>query len=168
MLIREPFLSEFDREMAATRKTLERVPDEKWDWKPHPRSNTMGWLASHVANMTLWTIMTFDRNELDVNPAGGQPPYTPPANRADLLATFDRQLADGRARLAAADDKTLMEDWTLLARGQKIFTMPRVSVLRGFVLNHMYHHRGQLTVYLRLNDVPVPALYGPSADEGGF
>jgi uncharacterized damage-inducible protein DinB len=168
MLIREPFLSEFDREMANTRKTLERVPDDKWDWKPHPKSNTMGWLASHVGNMTLWAKMTFDVNELDVNPVGGQPPYNPPANSKDLLATFDRQLAEARARLAAADDKTMLEDWTLLARGQKIFTMPRAAVLRGFVMNHMYHHRGQLTVYLRLNNIPVPALFGPSADETGF
>ena len=168
MLIREAFLSEFDHEMANTRKTLERVPDEKWDWKPHPKSGTMGWLAAHVANMTLWAKMTFDVNELDVNPAGGQPPYLPPKNRAEMLETFDRQLADARSRLAAAEDAAMMESWTLLAHGQKIFSMPRVAVLRGFVMNHMIHHRAQLTVYLRLNDIPVPALYGPSGDEGGF
>jgi uncharacterized damage-inducible protein DinB len=168
MLIRESFLPEFDREMANTRKTLERVPDDRWDWKPHPKSATMGWLAGHVANMTLWASMIFDRSELDVNPAGGQPPYTPPKNRAEVLAVFDKQLGEARAKLATADDKAMTEEWTLLAGGQKIFSMPRAAVLRSFVMNHMIHHRAQLTVYLRLNDIPVPALYGPSADEGGF
>jgi uncharacterized damage-inducible protein DinB len=165
MLIREPFLSEFDREMANTRKTLERVPDDKWDWKPHPKSGTMGWLAAHVGNMTLWAKMTFDVNDLDV---AAPSDYKGPKNRSELLAAFDKQLAEARTRLAAAEDSTMMENWTLRAGPQVIFTMPRAAVLRGFVMNHMIHHRAQLTVYLRLNDLPVPALYGPSGDEGGF
>src|SRR3954453_8069514 len=168
MHIRDSFLGEFDREMANTRKTLERVPDEKWDWKPHPKSGTMGWLAAHVGGMTEWTIMTFDRSELDINPAGEKPSFTPPKNRSELLAKFDKDLVQARQRLAAAEDSAMMANWTLLAGGQTIFSMPRVAVLRGFVMNHMIHHRAQLTVYLRLNDIPVPALYGPSGDEGGF
>src|SRR5690349_13421294 len=165
MHIREPLLSEFDREMANTRKTLERVPDEKWDWKPHPKSGTMGWLAVHVGQMLMWARMTFDVNELDLK---GSFDYTPPKNRAEMLAAFDKELTESRSRLAAAENSTMMENWTLRAGDQKIFSMSRAAVLRGFVLNHMIHHRAQLTVYLRMNDIPVPALYGPSGDEGGF
>jgi len=128
----------------------------------------MGWLAAHVGDMAKWTAMTFDHNELDINPAGGEPPAARPKNRAELLAKFDKDVAEGRAKLSAADDRAMMENWTLKARGQTIFSMPRASVLRGFVMNHMIHHRAQLTVYLRMNDIPVPALYGPSGDEGGF
>lgn len=154
--------------MANTRKTLERVPDERWDWKPHAKSGTMGWLASHVSNMPLWASMTLEKNELDLNPAGGQPAWTPPRNRGEMLAAFDKQVVDARAKLASADDSAMMATWSLLNGGQTIFSMPRVAVLRSFVMNHMIHHRAQLTVYLRLNDIPVPALYGPSGDESGF
>jgi uncharacterized damage-inducible protein DinB len=169
MPIRDSLLPEFDREMANTRKTLERVPDEKWDWKPHPKSGTMGWLASHVSNMPLWTTMTLSNNELDINPPGGsQQSWTPPKNRQEMLNAFDQQLMEARGKLASAEDSAMMATWSLLNGGQTIFSMPRVAVLRSFVMNHMIHHRAQLTVYLRLNDVPVPALYGPSGDEGGF
>src|SRR5689334_22458911 len=119
MHIREPFLAEFDREMANTRKTLERVPDEKWDWKPHPKSGTMGWLAVHVGQMLMWARMTFDVDELDLR---GKWDYTPPKNRSEMLARFDQDLAEARSRLAAAEDKTLMENWTLRAGDQTIFT----------------------------------------------
>jgi len=169
MPMNQAFLAEFDREMTNTRKTLERVPENKFTWKPHPKSGEMIWLAGHVANIPSWVAMTFDREELDIAPVG-QPPLKnePPKNRGELLAGFDRNVVAGRAALEKAGDDQMMKPWTLLAGGNKIFTMPKAAVLRNFVMNHLIHHRAQLTVYLRLNDVPVPALYGPSADEESF
>ncbi len=169
MALNEALLPEFDLEMANTRKTLERVPDEKLGWKPHEKSGTMGWLAGHVANIPSWPVMTIGQDALDVAPKGGPAPQaSPPTTRKALLEAFDKNAADGRIALAKATDKQLMDPWTLLAGGQKVFTLPRIAVLRSFVMNHLIHHRAQLTVYLRLNNIPVPALYGPSADEGKF
>jgi len=169
MPISQSFLPEFDQEMANTRKTLERVPDGKFGWKPHDKSGTMGWLAAHVATLPGWIPITFGQDSLDVNPPGG-PSFQLPKieNRAGLLAIFDKNVSEARKTLVAASDEQMMKPWTLLSGGNTIFTIPKVGVLRSFVLNHLIHHRAQLTVYLRLNDVPVPALYGPSADEGGF
>jgi uncharacterized damage-inducible protein DinB len=160
------FLPEFDQESANTRKTLERVPDDKWDWKPHVKSGTLGWLAGHVATLNDWTATTIKTDQLDFAPVNG-PQYQPPStrNRKELLASFDKCTADARAAIAAASDESLMKPWTLLMGGQVLFTMPRVAVLRGFCFNHLIHHRGQLTMYLRTLDIPLPALYGPSADE---
>ncbi len=169
MALNEAFLPEFDHEMDNTRRTLERVPDEKFGWKPHEKSGTMGWLAAHVAGIPSWPVMTITKDSLDIAPKDGAPPQPPaPSTRKALLEAFEKNAADGRAALAKATDQQLMGPWTLLAGGEKVFTMPRVAVLRSFVMNHLIHHRAQLTVYLRLNNIPVPALYGPSADENKF
>ena len=166
MKISESLLPEFDQEMANTRRTLERVPEDKFDFTPHPKSLTMRWLAGHVANLAGWAVMAIHRDGIDVAPKDGPPPRTPePESRAALLEMFDKNVAEARAAIAGATDEKLLENWSLLASGQAILTLPRVAVLRGFVMNHLIHYRAQLCVYLRLNDVPVPALYGPSADE---
>jgi len=163
----EGLLPEFDQEMAGTRECLERVPDSKFDWKPHPKSMTLCQLALHVALFPNWMPGILEKTTFDYAPVGG-PPYQPPtvSSRAELLEIFDRDLAKAREALKAASDADLMATWTLLAGGKTVFAMPRIAVLRSMVLNHMIHHRAQLLVYLRLNDVPVPGLYGPSADEG--
>ena len=170
MGISQSLLPEFDQEAANTRRTLERVPDERLDWKPHPKSWSMAALASHVANLPQWATMTLHTSSLDLNPPGGGEPVRQPVatSRQELLGLFDRNLAAAREAIAGASDEHWMESWTLLNGGHAIFSMPKVAVLRSFVLNHVVHHRGQLTVYLRLNDIPVPALYGPSADETGM
>jgi uncharacterized damage-inducible protein DinB len=166
MAINRALLSEFDYEMANTRKTLERVPEDKFDWKPHDRSMTMGGLASHLANIPTWAARAINHDSFDMAPEGAPPPRaTQAASRAELLETFDKNVADARAALAEATDEHLRTQWSLLSGGQTVMQLPRVVVLRSFVMNHQIHHRGQLSVYLRLNDVPVPALYGPSADE---
>lgn len=166
MSIAQSLLPEFDQEMANTRKVLERVPDEKWNWKPHEKSGTTGWLAGHVATIPEWLTVTLNTESLDYAPVGG-PSYTPPKteNRAQSLAVFDKCSSEARAALNAATDQDLAKGWTLLAGGQEIFTMPRIACIRGMILNHLIHHRAQLTVYLRLLNVAVPGLYGPSADE---
>ena len=166
MSIAQTLLPEFDQEMANTRKVLERVPDDKWGWKPHEKSGTVGWLAGHVATLPGWTTMTIKTEELDYAPVNG-PSYQPPKieNRKDLLAVFDKESAEARAALASASDAELMKGWKLLAGGKEIFTMPRVACIRGMVMNHLIHHRAQLGVYFRLLDIAVPGLYGPSADE---
>lgn len=167
MTIGQSMLPEFDQEMQNTRKTLERIPEDKWNWKPHDKSGTVGWLASHIATLPGWLAMTINTEQLDYAPVNG-PAYQPPKieNRKELLAIFDKECAGGRAALAAVSDQDLMKGWTLLAGGKTIFTMPRIACIRGFVMNHLIHHRAQLGVYFRLLGVPVPALYGPSADEG--
>jgi uncharacterized damage-inducible protein DinB len=168
MALSETLLPEFDHEMAGTRKSLERVPDDKFDWKPHPKSMTMRQLTVHLVLFPSWMVDTLEKKSFDYAPVGG-PPYQPPAinSRKELLEVFDRDVAKARERLKAASDAQLMETWSLLAGGKTIFSMPRVAVLRSMIMNHMIHHRAQLGVYLRLNDLPVPALYGPSADEQG-
>ncbi len=169
MKLSEIFLGEFDQEMANTRKTLERVPDDKLGWKPHEKSGTMGWLAGHVSNIPSWAAMTMEHSEFDIAPQGAPPPQALPASsRKELLENFEKNVAAARTAIAAASDEHLMKPWTLLHGGQKVFSIPRSAVLRSFVLNHLIHHRAQLGVYLRLNNIPVPALYGPSADEGAF
>jgi uncharacterized damage-inducible protein DinB len=162
-------LPEFDHEMAGTRKTLERIPDDKFDWKPHEKSWAMGGLATHVATLPHWAVMTVEHESVDINPPNGEPYRNPELHsREELLAEFDKNVAAARAAIAGASDEDLMRSWTLLSGGQAILTMSRAAVLRTWVMNHNIHHRAQLSVYLRLNDIPVPALYGPSADEGGM
>ena len=167
MTIGQMMLGEFDQEMQNTRKTLERCPDEKWNWKPHEKSGTVGWLAGHIATMPGWTAVTLTTDQLDYAPVDG-PAYQPPKtdNSKELLAVFDKSVAEGRAALASVSDQEIMKPWKLLAGGEEIFTMPRVACLRGMIFNHIIHHRAQLTVYYRLLGIPVPGLYGPSADEG--
>lgn len=166
MTIAQSMLSEFDQEMQNTRKTLERVPDDKWNWKPHEKSGTLGWLSGHVASLPGWLTMTLNTEQFDYAPVSG-PSYQPPKieNRKDALAAFDKESAEARAALAKASDQDMMATWSLLAGGKEVFSMPRVAVIRGVVMNHLIHHRAQLGVYFRLVGVPVPGLYGPSADE---
>ncbi len=169
MPINQAFLPEFDHEMATTRKALERVPEDKFDWAPHPKSMKMGALAAHLAHMPGWVKETVEKDVLDIAPDGKPVAMPQPRNRQELLALFDKNVAAGRAALVSAnDDAHWMKTWALQATGKTMFSMPRVAVLRTFVLNHSIHHRAQLGVYLRLNNVPVPATYGPSADEQTF
>lgn len=162
----EGLLPEFDAEMKNTRKTIERVPEEKFGWKPHAKSGTMGWLASHLARLPSWAIMTIEEDSLDIAPAGGPTLQAPSLeSRQAILAEFDKNVAAAREAIAGASDEHLRKTWTLFKGGEKLFGLPRIACLRGFVLNHVIHHRAQMGVYLRLNDIPVPAIYGPSADE---
>jgi uncharacterized damage-inducible protein DinB len=166
MGIRDAFLPEFDHETANTRKTIERIPADKLDWRPHERSMTFEGLATHLANMPRWAVMTVHEDKFDIAPEGEDPTREEPVGSVEkALGMFDRNVAAARAAIAGSDDERLRAPWSLLSGGTTLFTMPRIAVLRGMIMNHLIHHRGQLTVYLRLNDVPVPALYGPSADE---
>lgn len=167
MSLATSLLPEFDQEMANLRKTLERIPDGKLGWKPHKKSMSLGGLATHLATMLTWVNYTIEASELDLAPPG-KPPYKAEelATRAAILAAFDKNAAAARKAIEGASDAKLKGMWTLLAGGKKLFSLPRIACLRSFTMNHMIHHRGQLSVYLRLLDVPVPALYGPSADEG--
>ncbi len=162
MSISAALLPEFDNEMATTRKTLERVPVEKFGWKPHEKSMSLGQLSSHLAEMPGWGISGLTMDSLDM---GNYKPWQA-ASQAELLAKFDQNVAGARAAIAGADDAKFMSNWSLLAGGKTLMTMPKVAVVRVFVMNHIIHHRGQLSVYLRLNNISVPSIYGPSADEG--
>lgn len=169
MALRDALLPEFDHEMANTRKTLERVPDDRLDWKPHTKSTAMGGLATHLSNLPTWTNYTINDDSLDLAPGGKPLPPAPPVkSRTELLAIFDSNVAKARAAITAASDEDLFKPWTLMNNGNPILTMLKVAVLRSFVMNHTIHHRAQLGVYLRLNDIPVPSIYGPSADENPF
>jgi len=169
MSIAESLLPEFDHEMDNTRRTLERVPEARFQWKPHPRSGTLGWLATHLAELPAWAINTIEQDSLDISPGGRPPQLVQSAvTLSEVLEAFERNRVRARATIAGASDAVLFQPWTLLNNGRIVFAMPRAAVLRGQIFNHLVHHRGQLTVYLRLNDVPVPDLYGPSADEGSM
>jgi uncharacterized damage-inducible protein DinB len=166
MSISDVLLPEFDQEMSTTRRLLERVPTEKFGWKPHDKSMEMGRLAGHLATLPGWTGVTLNTAELDFASGAYNPPK--PTTNEELVAIFDDEVAKARAALAATKDETFFEPWTLRNGDHKIFTLPKAAVMRTFVLSHIVHHRGQLSVYLRLNDIPVPSIYGPSADEGGM
>jgi len=165
--IAQSLLGEFDHEMANTRTLLERVPENNPEFKPHPKSMTLSRLAGHVAEIPMWAAMTLERDEIDVAPAGGSE-FQPGVmkSRQETLATFDDLTKKARAALAATTDDRMMKTWTLKNAGQQVMAMPRVAVFRSFVMNHMIHHRAQLGVYLRMNNVPLPSMYGPTADEG--
>lgn len=166
-MINQALLPEFDMEMANTRKALERVPNDKLAWKPHEKSMTMGRLAGHLAELPGWGMATMSNDTLDIAPPGAPPQQGLTAkSRQDALDIFDKNVAAARAAIAGASDELLMKPWSLLKGGRTLMTMPKLAVLRSFVMNHMIHHRAQLGVFLRLNNIPVPAIYGPSADEG--
>ncbi|HEY6251048.1 MAG TPA: DinB family protein [Candidatus Angelobacter sp.] len=163
MPLNQAILPEFDQEMANTRKSLERIPDGKFDWKPHAKSMTLGGLATHLSTINHWADAIIGQDSFDV---GAAPPQPALESRAAVLETFDKNTAAARKAIAGATDEQLMKPWSLKKEGQAIFTLPRMGVVRSFILNHTIHHRAQLGVYLRLNDIPVPSIYGPSADEG--
>jgi uncharacterized damage-inducible protein DinB len=163
MLI-DALLPEFDREMALTRRALERVPDGQFEWRPHPSSVTLGRLAEHLTEMPLWAMTTMAQGELDG--AQQRPPgYKSPSTRAEVLAQFDSHLKTARTHLTNKTDAEFAALWTLKNGSKEVFTAPKATVMRNFVLNHMIHHRGQLMVYYRMLEVPVPSNYGPSGDE---
>ena len=155
-------LPEFDQEMANTRKALERVPDDELSFKPHQKSYSLLELASHVANIPTWTSVTLTTTELDLDEPFDR---TLPTDRAGVLAQFDEAVSAARSTLEETSAEDMLVDWTLRSGDQVWFTLPRAAVFRSFVMSHLIHHRAQLTVYLRLLDVPVPGMYGPSADE---
>lgn len=164
----ETILPEFDQEMANTRKVLERIPEDKWDWRAHPKSNTIGWNANHLAEIPGWVAGTLAATSWDIAPVGGERYQSPKlSTRQAVLDLFDRNVAAARTALATATDEMMAQSWSLLEGGKPLFKMPRTAVIRSFVLNHLIHHRAHLCVYLRLNDVPVPGMYGPSGDEPG-
>ena len=162
-LLKDALLVEYDHETATTRKLLERIPDDRLAFLPHARSMTLGSLATHLATIPLWadTVLNAFSFYLDAMPA--RPDAKPTS--ADILRTFDETSSKARSWMDRTDAE-LVAPWTLKRGDQDLFTLPRVAAFRTFVLNHLIHHRGQLSVYLRLNDVPIPAMYGPSADEG--
>ena len=168
MKLGESMLPEFDHEMANARKTLERVPVSKFDWKPHEKSMPMGRLASHVAEIPGWVGAILESDSFDTNPPGGKSGYQAlqVTSNEELLGTFDKNIAAARAAIAGTEDAKMMQKWSLLSGGKTVFSMPKIAVMRSFIMNHLIHHRAQLGVYLRLNGVPVPSIYGPSADEG--
>ncbi len=169
MLMTELFLGELEREAAATRRVLERVPEGRGDYKPHERSMPLGRLATLVATMPGWVAMTVNQDELDLSPVGGAGYQQPELRtRRELVEALDANVAKAREALAATTDAHLMTPWKLKVAGAVVSEQPRHIVLRDSVFNHLAHHRGQLTVYLRLNEAPVPAIYGPSADESGW
>jgi uncharacterized damage-inducible protein DinB len=161
MALKDTLLPEFDQEIATTRLMLERVPAASAAWRPHPKSETLGNLAVHVANLAAWPVMTLSAPELDLAVAPTPAPFT---TVAALLAVFDANAAASRAALALASDADFAEPWSLRMGPQVILTLPRSVVVRSFALNHLIHHRAQLGVYLRLRDVPLPPSYGPTAD----
>lgn len=166
MSISQAILPEFDSEMATTRRLMERAPADKGAWKPHPKSYALGDLLTHLSNLPGWTVVTLQETELDVNPPDGPAWKSPPyESLAGCLAAFDANVAAARAAIEKATDEDYMVTWSLKNGGQTVLSMPRVVCVRAFVLNHLIHHRGQLSVYLRLNDVPLPQIYGPTADE---
>lgn len=165
MTIVDTLLAEFDLEMAATRRVLALLPDASAEWKPHPKSYSLSQLAMHLTDFGRWGSPIMMTDELDL----GRPDMTaaqsaPFSGMVSLLETFDRHVAEFRAQVASASDDAMHAMWTLKDGERRLFTMPRVALLRSAVLNHMIHHRGQMTVYLRLLDIPLPDVYGPTAD----
>ena len=165
MPIADMLISELEREAKTTRRVLERVPDAKLTWKPHVKSMTLGRLAQHVATIPGNMSGMARHDGYDVEKFSEPPALETTAN---ILAAFDASVAQAKADLAATDDAAMMVNWSFNMGGHPIMTVPRIGVYRSILLNHLYHHRGQLTVYLRLLDVPVPSIYGPSADENPF
>ena len=163
MSISQTLLPEFDQEMATTRKALERAPNDKFDYKPHPKSMTLVRLVSHLCHLPWWAVVTIKHDRLDL---AAMPPNAPVTSVEDALAEFDKNVAEAREAIADCSDEEWMHPWTLAMGEKALFTLPKVAVVRTFVMSHNVHHRAQLGVYLRLNDIPVPSVYGPSADEG--
>lgn len=167
MPINQSFLGELEREVQVTRKVIERIPDDKLGWKPHEKSMTAGSLASHIAEMYSWGTVTMKVDELDLAPVDG-PKWEPFQGKstAEIVTRLEANFTAAKEAISSAtDDQDWMKMWTLKMGGQIMFSMPRVACMRGMIMNHIVHHRGQLSVYLRMLDIAVPSIYGPSADE---
>lgn len=165
MALADTLLPEFDNEMAVTRRVLERAPETAFSWRPHEKSFTLGGLCTHLANLPSWGVAILGADSFDM--VRDAPPRAAAQTAvADMLATFDNFVKDARAKLAAASDAELLAPWSLKRDGEVIISMPRMAALRSFTISHLIHHRGQLSVYLRLQNVPLPPIYGPTADEG--
>jgi len=167
MAIKEALLPEYDHEMKTARRLLERVPLHQAQWKPHAKSMSMGDLATHLVEIPGWVGSIVNAPSHDMAAAGEHvsPAF---ASTAELLAAFDENVANARAAIDSKSDAEMMESWSLKKGEAVLMTMPKVAVLRGFLLSHLIHHRGQLSVYIRMHDVPVPSIYGPSADDPGM
>jgi uncharacterized damage-inducible protein DinB len=165
MTIAELLLPEYDSEIAITRRVLERVPDDRGEWKPHPKAFPMAHLAQLVSMLPEWVVKTMEQTELDIAPKDGPRTGYTIETTATLLAAFDRNAKAGRAALVKAKDEDFQVPWTLKAAGNAVLTQPRYMIVRQMVLNHLVHHRAQLGLYLRLTDQKVPQMYGPTADE---
>jgi uncharacterized damage-inducible protein DinB len=165
MAIAQSLLSEFDYEMGTTRKMLERFPEDKAEWRPHDTCMTLGRLTGHVAEIPGWTVPTIaqDNLVLDSN-------FVPKTakSRDEVVKFFDETAASARAAIAGAQDDVFMKPWSLIVNGQAVMTLPKIAVMRSFVMNHMIHHRGQLAAFYRIAGVKIPSLYGPSKDEAPF
>ncbi|MCC6546706.1 DinB family protein [Candidatus Sumerlaeota bacterium] len=157
-----PLIAEFEHESIGTRKTLERIPEHLFGYRPHPKSFTAGHLAAHLVEINYWGIVTVKETGFDVRPDYKTPEYK---TTAELLAAYDKLKAGFIEALKGVKDQQLFETWTLSVNGNPVFSMPRIATLRAFVFSHAIHHRAQLGLYLRLNNIPVPSIYGPSGDE---
>lgn len=166
MAIAQAILPEFDREMATTRKMLERFPEDKVEWRPHETCMTLGRLAGHVAEISGWTVPTMTQDKLEIDRSQFTPTIV--TKRDEALKQFDETVKNAREVLANASDETFMKPWTFVAGGKTVFTIPKIAVMRSFVMNHLIHHRGQLAAFYRIAGVPVPSIYGPSKDEQVF
>ncbi|GAA4329341.1 DinB family protein [Flaviaesturariibacter amylovorans] len=164
-MLNQSLLPELKYEAASTRRMLERVPFDKWSWKPHEKSMSLGELATHVADLVNWSAFTLETTEINWAEFKYNPPR--PSNSEELLAIHDKNTAASVRALEGATDEQLMAPWTMRAGDQVYFTLPRIATIRTYAFNHVVHHRGQLSVYLRLLGVPVPGMYGPTADEQG-
>lgn len=168
MALKDALLPEFDHEMGTTRRLLERLPEDKLAWQPHPKSWTLGQLASHLVQIPLWSHTILNDVSFDLATPGETPEAQAKravTSRQRGLQLLDENVARTRANLALKSDAELMAVWSLTRGGQEIMTVPRIAAFRSFVMNHLIHHRGQFSVYLRMNDVPLPPIYGPTADE---
>lgn len=163
MSLNQSFISEFEQEAKSTKKVLERVPIEKADWKPHEKSMSLARLATHVAELPSWLDVTLNSDELDFAKVEYKPRIA--ASSAELIHIFEENYSKGLKAIKNATDEVLMSNWTMRNGEQIFFTLPKIAVIRSTVYNHLYHHRAQLGVYLRLLNVPLPAIYGPTADE---
>ena len=163
MAMNVSLLQEFEQEMAIARRVIERLPEDKYDWAPHEKSMKAGRLASHITQMLGWIPLALSQDSLDLSK--GHEAFNA-ASRAEMLEMFDKNVEQSRHAIQSASDEALLKPWSLVNGDQILATMPKIAVVGTFVINHIIHHRGQLSVYLRLTDTPVPSIYGPSADEG--
>lgn len=163
MAIKDGLLAEYDHEMGTTRRLLERIPEDKLSWKPHDKSMSLADLSTHLSSIPQWAGTILNTSSFDF--ADAPPNPAPKTSRLAVLEEFDAAVRQARAWMDKSDAEYAAR-WSLKRHGQELFSLPRVAAFRSFILNHMIHHRGQLSVYLRLTNVPVPAIYGPSADEG--